>query len=265
MDKPFLFNGTPRSGTAYLGDYLRWRFGNDKYLSEPLTSPLVAARLHSELKDLILKRHPLLTTSLPRYWLFYNENLLENFMEGIKGYQVKEVSLHRFLNSKMVRDNWEVFHIIRDPVSVCLSFKEMFVKDKSYGALEVLSWLNKTPLSSLYRKFREVYDPFFAMAKIYLSTRLESYDPPGSFEESFFVVWILSNHEALEAVGEERLLIYNKPETLKKVPMIEKFMKEVRPFKPRIRKDEKLEELLRRTVRKYELEEEFEKLEKLLR
>ncbi|NPA85017.1 MAG: hypothetical protein GXO07_03315, partial [Crenarchaeota archaeon] len=81
-----------------------------------------------------------------------------------------------------------------------------------------------------------------------------------SFEAAFVVAWVWANREALNALGEERVLLYEVPESLLKLPQMEEFQRQ-RPFRPRKYPErEKVLKRLEGAARAVELDPEFEEL-----
>jgi hypothetical protein len=85
-----------------------------------------------------------------------------------------------------------------------------------------------------------------------------------SFEAAFVVMWTLANEAAKETLGEKRLLIYEKPESLKKLPEMEEFWKS-NAFRPKKYPDrEKVMETLRSAAERAEVVDSFDELVELI-
>ncbi|UXD22490.1 hypothetical protein IPA_05445 [Ignicoccus pacificus DSM 13166] len=251
-EKPIMINGFPRSGTTYLSRYLEWLYGRVVY--EPLATPKGTIKRIPELAKWFSYYHPYLTdpsvnTTL---WFFHNEETLRKFMEGLRGYPIKETTLHRFLGKDWIKEHWDVYHIIRDPVSVYHSFKNLFHSGTTYG-----KYLRIGEKLGIIAKLLQPLDPLAKMAKVYSVIR--NIPRPSSLQGWFLMVWTFSNIEAIEAVGEDKLIIYNKEESFYKLPRFTEFIKN-NPLRIRVYDDTKLENLFLKIAREHGFEREYSRL-----
>ena len=122
--RPILINGFWRSGTTYLFKYLKW-ISNGKALFEPITSLSVNPKVFYKnkfIKELITDRF---FYTIP---FFYNKFLLKNFLSKIKDFSIKEVTLHFYLDDEFIKENWDIYLIIRHPGDTFISYIQAFFK-----------------------------------------------------------------------------------------------------------------------------------------
>ncbi len=259
-----LINGFPRSGTTYLYRYLLWRF-KERVLFEPVYAPYASASKESVWKE-AFRYHPLFTfssTSSNPLWFLYNEELLRKYLSFFKDYHMKEVTLHFFVDRPFIRENWEVFHIIRDPVSTYYSFKRLFIDQTIYPKL--FSFMRKLKLNFLENAFKRSYVPLFKMAYILLWDRLDPFKIKiKEFEEAFLIVWTLSNYYAVNALDENHVIVYNKEEEYEKLKDFDEF-KKVEPLNIKVYNDNSLMTKFERIAKDYKIDEEFYSLMNLFK
>jgi len=280
-EKPILLNGFPRSGTTFL--FLKMYEHYDVAFYEPL-HPSVGGfvtsyrkgKFYEKLHDYfsskenkyiaegyyrvfgdkiydILKYHP---AKFENDIVFPLEEL-KKYMSFFKGYPVKDVRLHFYLFEDFIKDNWEVYHIIRDPFGVYYSIKNRILRRidkipfKRFSIVNII--INKLGLNTIYNFARR--SAFF-----YVSSNVKLYKIEAmSIEEVVLIGWIVTNHYVVSRLPKDRLLIYNKPDTLKNLPF------DTEGFKPKILDDvkEKYQYIFERIAKEWELSEEYEELMKL--
>ncbi|UXD22732.1 hypothetical protein IPA_07755 [Ignicoccus pacificus DSM 13166] len=274
LEKPILINGSPRSGTTYLYRYLK------KWNPYALFEPVSALVCEKSLPDGVNK-HSIILSS-PAYSLrklgevaelnvFWPRIMVLDFLEKIKGIPFKEITLHLYLDEPLITKEWEPYHIVRDPVSVYLSLKEVLLSPRMIWKLT--GWIaelrdNDVPLlknlvSSLAKlqvymmSVNEIAGKLMQLTKCKYEVRYQD------LFEAFMVYWILANYHAVRKVDEERLLVYEEPKTFLKLPNFEEYAKE-NPPKPVKRKNEKLSKRIPEIIKKYELEPEWEYLQRTI-
>ncbi len=266
--KPILINGSPRSGTTYLYHYLVWKYG--KALFEPVTSLMGVCQLPNELKMKALKIalpcEVKRTGSFMEFHIFWNREELRQYMELLRGFSLKDITLHLFLDEEFINENWDVYHIIRNPVTTYLSLKEFMLKTRV--GWNVFGWAvesceRKSPLCKIGAPLSKLYVTLIGMRETpqKLITTLKcknilSFKDPF---EAFVVYWVLANYIAVKSIPNAKLLVYERPETFSKLPDYDEYARE-RPFKPKRRSDSTLEKRVDEIVKEYELLEEYEYL-----
>ncbi|ABU82078.1 sulfotransferase family protein [Ignicoccus hospitalis] len=260
MVKPILINGFPRSGTTYLFRYLQWKFG--EALFEPLTSPQVAVEFIKDerlKRDLLIKNPWNVNASFYRSWWIYDTKTLEEFKELVKGIPLKEVTLHFYLD--LFQDGWEVYHIIRHPADNYFSYVNYFYGGRGFGrklAFSALKGLAKLGFDS--HKFFALWEMATRICPISSYSKIRR-----SFEAAFVYMWTVANWTALKTLGERRILVYEKPETLETLPEFREFSKN-NPFKKKTYEGrEKLFKKFDALAREVGVGEEFELLMELMR
>ncbi len=257
--RPILINGFPRSGTTYLFDYLQWYENNygkkRRVLLEPIfdlrRSAWIIHKGKAREKVLGKEHYSLMGITLRYKWpqnlYIYDERDVKFFLEKLKGYPMKTVNLHLYLD--LAKENWEVYHIIRHPASVYLSVKSFFFKKPLL--LNIYDVLRFLPIPDIH--------PYYLSARLFLISEKGISVKIRNFLEAFTVVWTFTNRYAIRSV-KENLLIYNKEETLYKLPKFEEYVKH-RRFRPRTYGNEaKILRTMREVATKYHFREEFDEL-----
>ncbi len=257
--KPMLINGFPRSGTTYLFDYLRWyewTYGMKRYVLLEPTFDLRRSRwiYHKgrPQKPIIGKEHySLISITLKYKWApnfyIYDERDVIYFLEKLKGHPMKTINLHLYLD--LAKEHWEVYHIIRHPANVYISIRQFFFKMPA--------------LIDIYDKLRFLripdIHPYYVSSRLFMTSEKGIDFRPKNFLEAFTVVWTFTNLHAVKSVG-NNLLIYDKPETLSKLPKIDEFFKRRKFVPKRYEKEAKVLEKMKEIVKRIGIEEEFNTL-----
>ena len=254
-----LINGFPRSGTTYLFDYLRWYENNyggkRKVLLEPIFDLVRSAWVtHRGAREKVLgkEHYSLIGITLKYKWphnlYIYDERDVKFFLERLRGYPMKTVNLHLYLD--LAKEDWEVYHIIRHPASVYLSVRSFFFS-KASKLLHLYDALRFLPVPDIH--------PYYLSAKLFLISEKGIRVKVRSFLEAFTVVWTFTNKYAIKSVG-KNLLIYNKEETLYKLPKFDEYVKR-RRFKPKTYGNEaEILRKMREVATKYNFKNEFDEL-----
>jgi len=248
--KPILINGFQRSGTTYL--YLQLYKNFKKVLYEPLCPCLgqIINRILKNIRDLsfLQSTHWFLQyedrISLFEPYLKYFDNFLENiFLKYYPGsdqpqliydikrlrdyysfftnFHIKEVYLFFYLNDDFFTKNWDIYLIIRYPIDNFISIVKNFFRRKSFKLYNILRKI------TIYSKYlTNFYLEFFKIDPFGIITLAKDINPrfgpkPNNLwdiEEAFIYVWTIANYQAVKSVPKDNIIIYEKPETYKRLP-----------------------------------------------
>ncbi len=246
MEKPILVNGSPRSGTTYLYRYLRWKFG--KALYEPLVVLRLLRNVTSDVMELmeLVKLNPLVTIN-PQFgsWWFHDVEALKRYLMALKGYAIKEVTLHLYLAEDFIKDNWDVYHIIRHPADNYLSYLYWRGKRVRYS-VKVVNFLARLGFDSLFSKFSPVWEAGRRLALIFTKNPREPID----YDDAFISLWTITNYYVLKALGRDKIIVYNKREDFSKLPDFDVYEEKVERL--RIKEYPEREKVMERFVKKVE-------------
>ena len=253
-----------RSGTTYLFRYLWW-LSNGKALFEPLNDIGMIWRTFPQLRKIQIRYDPKMLDVLMRTHYIYDYDLLRQYFENLKDWNIKEVVLHFYLNEYFIRDNWDVYHIIRNPADIMLSYINAFLRPlKLHKIYILLRLLDHIPflnilsynMKSKYLWFREA--KFFER---FIHTPETHPFKIKTFEDAITIVWTITNYYAINSINpDKQLIIYEKPETYYKLPRWEEWL-EKEPLK--IKKYKQRDRIFRKmyeSAKKFGIEKEFKEL-----
>ncbi len=286
----YLINGFWRSGTTYL--YIQLLKIYRAILYEPLLPSLgetlraiikqqdleITARIHKYLSkkmqqklftnyykffgdkifDIIKKYHP----NRDRiYHFIYNFRDLWLYLRHFKGFHIKEVSLHLYLGEKLIRKYWEPYQIIRHPIDVFMSVLDKFcptARKVKLTHLQKLHWtirflMNKLGANTLYPIAKELYLIYGTETDM---KKIEAM----SIEDAFIISWTIANYYAVKSLPKDRIIIYEKPETYKRLPFELKDPLKIKIY-PKARED--LSYKFEKIAKKWDLDSEYNYLLKL--
>ncbi len=239
-----MINGSPRSGTSYLYRYLRWRYG--KALYEPLVVIRTLKNVTTDVVGLIdiIKLNPSVTIN-PQFgsWWFHEIEALKRYMLALKDFAIKEVTLHFYLKEDFIKNNWEVFHIIRHPADNYLSYLQWRGKQARIS-IRILNIFARLGFDSIFSRLSPVWESGRRLALIFIKNT----DTPIDYDDAFISLWTLTNYYVLKTLGRKRIIVYNKREDYLKLPDFEKFEENVERL--RIKEYPKRNKVLQLFVRK---------------
>jgi len=209
--------------------------------------------------EIIKNYHP----NLMGNHLIFDRDKLEKYLSYFKGYPIKETRLQFYMTDDFIVENWDPYLIIRDPYSVFKSIVNNFefarLLSGKLGFIfrnrNIMLLFNKWGLNRDHQYAREVAS-IFINSKISVR-RIESM----TLEECFVVGWTVSNYYVVSRIDEDHILIYNKPETFKKLP----FEIDISDFKLNFSKEfkEKYQYKFEKIAKEWDIIDEYEELLKL--
>lgn len=280
--KPILINGFPRSGTTYLALQLDKNYPN-KVLYEPLHPNIgkeilielkhkehpVFLKIHKKLSrkyffinyyknfgeeifKMILRYHP----SLSKNSIIFDIKKLKEYLLFFKDFHIKSIRLHLYLSEDFIKDNWEVYHIIRYPIDVFCSFlknmrySQTYLERKAFFLLDKISKFLPTIIINYIFRGYVGYN-----ARKLWSLFSSSLNYPKTYEESFVLVWTISNYFAVKSLKKKNIIVYEKPKDYNKLPFELKDKLRITIY-PNAR--EKLAYKFEKIAKKLEIENEYE-------
>lgn len=190
-------------------------------------------------------------------WLYDTDNALIDYLKLLKGFHIKEISLHLYLAHPFIQENWEVYHIIRHPIDVLASLCSIIVKQNKLHKFLLLLVESHPKIKEILSKIRPINVDFHHIIRnAQLLLRVLRYNDyiPKTFFECFVYTWVVTNYMAIISLPKDKIIIYNKPNTLKRLP-ITLFDKFKVKYYPKAR--ELLQYKFENIVHKLELEYEY--------